>query len=247
MAGWDAAPAPRPMGGGYNAAPAPAPLAPAPPGRLQVYSEDCEGPVVSGQSPTNVSRSPARISTRQEFYVQDLRDNRRFRPVSRKALHEKTGKRDREGDTSRSKRITSLGRENLMLLDPDAAELLLLEPEDAAVAELLAGAWQCQVFASVCCATCQALLGGLSIANLLLALALSEELLRLSEKLWPYLGVFLMLAEAATLGSFLGLARALWIMQVSRGTDEQISGARRHSAVRMHLSQRPCGCAVSFR
>ena len=31
----------------------------------------------------------------------------------------------------------------------EAAELLLLEPEDAAVAELLAGAWQCQASAQL--------------------------------------------------------------------------------------------------
>ncbi|CAK9051571.1 unnamed protein product, partial [Durusdinium trenchii] len=109
------------------------------------------------------------------------------------------------------------GPESLVILDPDAAHLELLDPQDADVAKLLSNVWQCQVLASVCCDLCQALLAGLSIASLLLVTLSAEELLALSAKLWPFLGgVFLILAQVGTLGSALSVTRLLWILQARK-------------------------------
>ncbi|CAK8990016.1 unnamed protein product, partial [Durusdinium trenchii] len=203
----------------------------APSARFQVYSEDCEDPVTFGQSPRHAT---GRGRTKQEVYVQDLRDSGRFRSVSRKAAKAALaprGRRDRTegapmGSSLRSQKAI-FGPESLVILDPDAAHLELLDPQDADVAKLLSNVWQCQVLASVCCDLCQALLAGLSIASLLLVTLSAEELLALSAKLWPFLGgVFLILAQVGTLGSALSVTRLLWILQVSR-VDEQSSGVKR--------------------
>jgi len=122
----------------------------------------------------------------------------------------------------------TFGPESLILLDPDAAFLEALDPQDSDVAKLLSNVWQCQVLASVCCALSQALLAGLSIASLLLVTLPAEELLALSAQLWPYLGgVLLILAEVSSFGSVLSVARLLWILQVSRSADEPPSGVKR--------------------
>lgn len=232
---WDAPPAapsmqaPQASWGQVQAPQLPAPIAPV--GRLQVYSEDCEDPM-QGQSPTQKMPGPRRNRPRQEVYVQDLRDSGRFRPVSnRKALTQPPGKRDRPEVLSDAQMAATLhrafGKESLILLDPDAAFLEASDPSDSDVAKLLSNVWQCQVLASVCCALCQALLAGLSIASLLLVTLPTEELLAFSARLWPFFGgALLILSEVCTFGSVLSVARLLWILQARTG-DEPPSGVRR--------------------
>lgn len=233
---WDAPPAAPSMPaqqapwGQVQAPQLPAPIAPV--GRLQVYSEDCEDPLPLGQSPRATKGKMPGARTRQEVYVQDLRDSGRFRPVSnRKALTQPRGKRDRPEVLSDGHQATlkrSFGPESLILLDPDAAFLEASDPSDSDVAKLLSNVWQCQVLASVCCALCQALLAGLSIASLLLVTLPTEELLAFSARLWPFFGgTLLILAEVCTFGSVLSVARLLWILQASRTGDEPPSGVRR--------------------
>eukprot|EP00435_Cladocopium_sp_Y103_P058319 s80_g20.t1 len=160
------------------------------------------------------------------------RSSRPVRPVSnRKALTQPRGKRDRPEVLSDGHQATlkrSFGPESLILLDPDAAFLEASDPSDSDVAKLLSNVWQCQVLASVCCALCQALLAGLSIASLLLVTLPTEELLAFSARLWPFFGgTLLILAEVCTFGSVLSVARLLWILQASRTGDEPPSGVRR--------------------
>ncbi|CAE6964358.1 unnamed protein product [Symbiodinium sp. CCMP2592] len=225
-----------PLGVGYGGyASLQTPPTAAAPNRLQVHSEDCEALQMRpspAASPSNaLAPRGSRGRSRQEVYVQDLRDNRRFRSVSNRraiqAMNSKAGakERDREGlgaPTLRSSRSSALNLQSLVLLDSDVSKLTLLDPSDASIAEQLLACWRCQVFAAACCFICQVLLAGFSLASLLLAVGGEEAA---TARLWPYQGgVLQVLSQVSAVGSLQNASRVLQAFKIPAPSEEHSAG-----------------------